>query len=85
MLRHCFSRNGQPLVAEAANTLVSPAACATAVLTAVGVARRYPWGGRKDQAEAVLKAHPKLGKIVETYAANANVKKWLSERGAQGF
>ena len=47
--------------------------------------RRYPWGGRKDEAEKVLEAFPKLKAICGSVTANANMDKWLKTRGVQGF
>jgi len=46
--------------------------------------RREPFAS-SERTNAALAAHPKVKKIVDNVAANANVQKWLSIRGKQAF
>jgi hypothetical protein len=46
--------------------------------------RREPFASA-DRTSAALAKHPKLAKIVANVGAQANLKKWLANRGKQGF
>jgi glutathione S-transferase len=41
--------------------------------------------GSKERTDKSIALHPKVAACIQTVANNANIKKWLSTRGVQGF
>lgn len=59
---------------------LTPEECATEL----PAYRREPFSSL-SRTSAALAKHPKIAKIVANVAAHPNIKKWMAERGKQGF